>query len=380
MQFSIEKNSFARIIELASSIAQRKATMPILENVKIEASSNRVSIYATDLEISFKGTANALVEVDGQITIKAKTLNDIVRELPEGDVVVTLLEGERVQITSNKTNFKINGTSSDEFPEVVGIALDNPISTDAAKLYGMFSKTEFCVSQDETRYNINGVCIASIDEPVGDDNSGLRFVSTDGHRLALIDRPANGLFLESKIIVPRKGIVELRKLLEKEEGAVSVSIDNNFMTVQAEDVTLGIRLVDGSFPDYNQILPKTEPQTTLEINRDDFLRALNRVMIAATDKQRSMKFSVSQNENGENKLVLLSHSPEVGEAIAEVDVVKIGEDVSLGFNSTYVKEAVNNLKDSGQIYIKLYGAMSPAVFKGSEDELYTCIVMPMRFE
>ena len=374
MNFSISKEEFSRLLYLTSTIVERRNTMPILANVKITAENNKLSVAATDLEISLVGEAEADVKAPGSITVGAKVLYEIVRELPDETVSCKVSKGQRFEIESGQSHFKINGTSSDEFPSVAGTVLKNPISVEAGKLYEMLDKSAFAVSTDETRYNINGVYVETLDTPVGRDKSGIRFVATDGHRLAMIDRPAEGFAVKGGVIIPRKGIQELKKVLEDNEGAANVSLSEGFFTVQSGNETIGIRLVDGQFPDYKQVIP-AESKTGVEVSRNELLSAVKRVSLVTTDKSRTIKFKLV-----DGTLFISSSSPEYGEASETVAVSQTGENITIGFSARYVLDILAAMETSETIKLKLSGELGPGVFMGEVDDFYTCIVMPMRFE
>ncbi len=374
MNFSISKENFSHLLYLCNTIVERKNTMPILANVKLNAEGNSLSVTATDLEVSLVGRADAKVKTPGTLTVDAKMLYDIVRELPNQDITVSESKRQRLDIECGQSRFKINGTSPDEFPAVAGVELKNPISVDAPKFYEMFDKTSFAVSTDETRYNINGVYAETAEGPLGPGKPCLRFVATDGHRLALIDRPAEGFKFDSSVIIPRKGINELKKVLEDNEGAAKISLNEGFFTVQSGTVTLGVRLVDGQFPDYKQVIP-LDHTTTVEVSRSELLSAVKRVSLVTTDKTKAIKCKLL-----DGNLLVSSSSPEYGEASESLAVEQNGEDVTIGFSARYLMDLLSAMSASEMITIKLKGELGPGVFIGSGDELYSCIVMPMRFE
>jgi len=373
MKFTVSKDNLSNLLYLASSIVQVRNTMPILANVKIKAEGKTLSVSATDLEISLLGNTEAQVDKPGELTVAAKVLYDIVRELPDSEISVSENTNGRLEISSGKSRFKINSVSSDEFPNLVGCSLKKHVSVEASKLNEMLEKTAFAVSTDETRYNINGVCIEMVDGGKT-KTQNLRFVATDGHRLAMIDRPAEGVKIDSNVIIPRKGISELRKVLELNDGAAKVGFNEGFFTVQSGDVTLGIRLVDGQFPDYRQVLPKAV-KTTVTMPKTNFLAAIKRVALVTTDRSRTVKFNIT----GET-LTLSSSSPEHGEAMDKLDIEKDGEDVEIGFSARYVTDLLNSMSSAENISMKLNGDLGPGLFIGDSDQNHQAIVMPMRFD
>ena len=207
MEFIIPTSELSKALYLAHSIVEKRTTMPILSNVLISASKGKLEVSATDLEITARVAVSADVKVSGSTTVNAKMLGDIVRELPNTNAELKLSEGERLEIKADNTSLKLIGVSSEEYPSLPGLDF-NTKSTISAKLFSeMINKTLYSVSTDETRFNLNGVCFDSVDE-------GLRLVATDGHRLAMITRPAAALSISEKVIVPRKGLTELRKILD----------------------------------------------------------------------------------------------------------------------------------------------------------------------
>lgn len=390
MNFSISKEKFAHLLYLTSSIVERRNTMPILANVRLVAEGNKLQVAATDLEVSLLGEAEATVTAGGQTSVDARVLYDIIRELPNETITVNLAKAQRLEIQCGKSRFKINGTSADEFPNLAGTTLHRPVVVEAAMFHDMFDKTAFAVSTDETRYNINGVLIESLHEG---KNNLVRFVATDGHRLAFVDRKADGFVLPEPVIVPRKGIQELKKILEGSSGSAKVEVRDGFFTVQVNapqkgeeskgssgkgtasgSVTIGVRLVDGQFPDYRQVIPN-EKKTTVTLTREDLLAAVRRVSLVTSDKNKAVRIKVA-----DDTLMVSSSSPEYGEASDTVSVTKDGQDVEIGFSARYIIDLLNAMDESETMQIRLNGDLGPGVFVGSESEDFVCIVMPMRFE
>lgn len=369
MFLELGKDNLSHLLYLTNTIVERRNTMPILANVKLTADDAGLHVAATDLEVSLVGQTDANVSTPGTITVSAKFLYDIVKELPGDSVTLKSSSGERLEIESGQSHFKINGISSDEFPSLMGITIDDCVSVEAEKLFEMLDKTMYAVSMDETRYNINGVFAESME-----DGSMLRFVATDGHRLAMIDRPSDGLALESGVIIPRKGIQELKKVLENNEGAAKVSVKDGFFTVQSGQITLGVRLIDGEFPDYRQVLPK-ETATVVTLDRNELLSTVKRVSLVTTDKSRSVRFKF---ESG--TLTILSSSPEYGEASESISVEQDGEDVFIGFSARYVIDLLSAMSNCEKVTLKLSGDLGPGLFEGDNAQNYSCIVMPMRFD
>lgn len=373
MQIVIGKENISHLLYLTNTIVERRNTMPILANVRLTATeAGKLNIAATDLEVSLIGETEAEVKTAGSITVSAKFLYDIVKELPSDSVSLKATEGERLEIQSGQSKFRINGISSEEYPSIMGVTLTKPVAIEADTLQEVIDKTSYAVSLDETRYNLNGVFVEVVEELKGKDV--LRFVATDGHRLALIERTVSGFHLPKGVIIPRKGIQELKKVLEDNKGAANVSVDKGFFTVESGEVILGVRLIDGEFPDYKQVIPK-QATTTVTVDKNELLATVRRVSLVTTDKSRSVRFALTKGT-----LLVSSSSPEYGEATESLAVQQDGEDVTIGFSAKYVSDLLGTMSRSEIVTLKLTGELGPGVFSGDEDEAYTCIVMPMRFE
>ena len=370
MNFSIEKDLFSELLYLTTTIVEKKNTMPILANVKLGTVGNQIEVSATDLQVSLVGKADADIVSEGQVTVDAKVLYDIVKELPAQTVYLETTDASRIEIKGGQAKFHINCASSDEFPAVGGVQLEHPMEIDPIKFHEMFDKTFFSISTDETRYNMTGICLDLVTEQ---EPSVLRFVATDGHRLALIDRPAEGFSIQKPVIIPKKGIQELKKVLEHPQGESYVSVSDEFFTVQNGPVTLGVRLTDAQYPEYQQVIPTTST-TSVHVPRNNLLAAIKRVSIVTTDKTKAVMCELQSGT-----LRLTCSSPQYGEASESIEVTQVGEDVSVAFSAKYVNDILNAMNKSDEITIELNGSDGAGVFRGSGDDLYRCIVMPMRY-
>ncbi|MCB0332111.1 MAG: DNA polymerase III subunit beta [Bdellovibrionales bacterium] len=369
MNIIISKSELNRALSMTQSVVERKTTMPILVNVLLSASDNALKISATDLEVTAVVTAGGTVKSTGSTTVNARVLNDIVRELPDGDVCLKLTEGERLQITAHNSHFMMVGISSEEFPSLPGIGLEAKGKINALALREMIDKTIYAVSHDETRFNLNGVCF----EMDKSDTSKLRMVATDGHRLALIQRPFPELSFDGGAIVPTKGLQELRKVLDEEgEKEVGIAVTDGFFVVESARAKLAMRLVDGEFPDYKQVIPK-EAGTMATLSCDVFTQAIRRAALMVSDKGKCVKLDFS-----EGKLRLSSSSPELGEASEEIEIDYPGEPVSVGFNAKYLLDFANSVAESNTVRMEISGELGPTRLMEESDDSYFGIIMPMR--
>ncbi|MCC6932740.1 MAG: DNA polymerase III subunit beta [Deltaproteobacteria bacterium] len=374
MNFSVKKKSIVEFLNLASSIVEKRNTMPILANVKISVEDKTLTMMATNLDISVYSEIEANVVIPGEITANAKNLAEIVNELPGEVINFSISKGQRIDIESGNSTFKINGLSAIEYPKIQGVDLKNPVSVEARKISEMLEKVSFAVSQEETRYNINGVYVETIEQKIVKDKKGIRFVATDGHRLAVIDRPAEGLAFSKNVILPRKGTSEIRKLVENNTGVAYVSVNNSFFIIRSGGITLGLRLIDGEYPNYSKVIP-SEISTEFTTNKSELLAAVKRVSLVTTDQCRALCFDLNNNN-----LRIYSSSPEFGEADEQLTVKQSGKDVRIGFSARYITELLTAMSGSEMVTVKLNGENGPGLFLSDNDEYYKCVVMPMRFD
>ena len=366
----IQKGEFTKGLFRSQSVVEKKGTMPILLNVLIETKDNGISITATDLEIGIKGQYQGDVQKPGNITLSAKKLYEVVKELPEKDVSFRMKENQWVEIKSGKSVFTIMGVSAETFPSFPAYEEEEFMSMEASLLREMIDKTIFAVSTDESRYNLTGVFFTKREE---EEDKKLRMVATDGYRLSLIDRTLKTEIpgLEKGILLPKKGLAELSRLLEEEGDQVWIKLKNNNLIIKKENVVLIMRLLDAEFPDYNQVIP-TQTKRHIRIRRGHLLESLKRVSILSSEKTKGVKFHF-----GESLLELSSYNPDFGEAKEEISVEYKGEDLTVGFNYRFILEVLNILS-SEEIIMEFEDGVSPAIIRPANDERHTCVVMPMR--
>lgn len=370
MEFRIDRDEFAKGLYRAQNVVEKKGTMAILLNVLIEAQKDGISIMATDLEIALKGFHPAEILKEGKSTLSAKKLYEVVKELPEKNVSLRLKENQWMEISSGKSIFNIMGLSAETFPSMLTYEEEGFFSAEVEVLKEMIEKTIFAVSSDESRYNLMGVFFTKARDEEGKD---IRMVATDGYRLSMIDRPLKieGKGLESGILLPKKGLMELSRLLEEGGEKVSMKLVNNNFIVKREGVVLIMRLLDAEFPDYRQVIPQ-KGKRHFRMKRSQILESLHRVSILSSEKTKGVKFHFSQD-----LLELSTYNPELGEAKEELPLDYKGEDLTVGFNSRFVLEVLNILK-SEEVIFELEDGKSPAVIRPANDEKHTCVIMPMR--
>ena len=369
MEFIIDKNEFVKGLYQAQSIVEKKGTMPILLNVLIEAFEGTVSITATDLEIAVKAKHAADIKKEGKSTVSAKKLYEVVKELPDKQVLMKQKENQWVEVSSGKSIFNIMGISAETFPTLPPHQEEEFINVKSQTLREMIEKTIFSVSNDESRYNLTGVFLTQKKEA----EKEIRMVATDGYRLSLIDRPIESMIvgLEEGILLPKKGLTELNKLLQEEGEEMSIKMKQNNCIAKKDDTVLVMRLLDAEFPDYRQVIPP-KSRHQLKMDRIALLESLHRVSILSSEKTKGVKFHFMKDT-----LELSSYSPDIGEAKEELSIEYKGEDIIVGFNAKFILDVLNIL-NSDQILFNLEDGVSPSVIRPTDDLAHTCVVMPMR--
>jgi DNA polymerase-3 subunit beta len=367
MQFFINKDTFLDGMMKVQGIIEKKHTIPILANVLIEAKNNEIIITATDLEVGLRSKYKAKVIDEGKITVSAKKLFEIIKELPDKEINFNSKSNFWVEIKCHKSIFNLVGLSPDEFPKFPDVQLGNS-SISKTNLSEMIEKTLFSVSSDETKFNLTGIFIKS------NNANKFVFVSTDGHRLSLIQRTIEKKLDEKYsegFILPKKGIIEIKKLLETMDENVVMGISDNNFSISNEKITLIMRMVDGDFPDYNRVIPDKGKNSAI-IDKNLFLHALKRISILSSEKSKGVKINLKKDS-----LILTSSNPDVGDAKEEIDIVYSGDDITIGFNAKYIIEILQVIKNENIIF-NLKDNISPGRINPEGDEDHISVIMPMR--
>jgi len=370
MQFIISKNTFLEGLTKVQGIVEKRHTIPILANVLIEAKNDEITITATDLEVGLKSKYKAQIIDEGKITVSAKKLFEIIKELPDKEINFNTKNNFWVEIKCHKSLFNLVGLSPEEFPKFPDVELGK-YSIDKNSLNEMIEKTLFSVSSDETKFNLTGIYIKS--DNVNNINK-IIFVSTDGHRLSMIQRKyENELDIRYKegLILPKKGIIEIKKLLETMEDDINIGISDNNFSISNKKTTLIMRMVDGDFPDYKRVIPDKGKNAAV-INKNLFLHALKRISILSSEKSKGVKINLKKDS-----LTITSSNPDLGDAKEEIDIIYNGDDISIGFNAKYIIEILQVIK-SENIIFNLKDNISPGRINPEDDEDHLSVIMPMR--
>jgi len=364
MELKVKKSAFSKAISLVGNVASQKAnTLPILGNILLETEGkDTLRIVGTDLEVGIATKIPADVEKEGSITLPARKINEIIREFPEGEVDIAVAKNNAVNIRGGKAFFKIMGLSKDDFPKLPEWNEKESVELEQSLIKESLSLTSFAISHDETRYVLNGVLILI-------KGKKIRFVATDGRRLAYIEKDFNNTAGKNiEVILPTKAIQEILKILDW-DGTVKMLVTKNHAIFLFKDSFLSTRLIEGHFPNYEQVIPKEEKIMT-SASREELLQAIRRTSLLTSPDSPAIKMDFLKG-----KILISSRSPNMGEAKEELMADSKGGEVAIGFNPHYLIDALKNL-DIDQVSLSLTEPDKPGLLKGKEGYLY--VVMPMQ--
>ncbi len=368
MKLTIERGQLLKSLSHVQSVVERRNTIPILSNVQIEADEGAISLTATDLDLAIVEKTEASVGETGGTTVPAHTMFDIVRKLPDGAQVELSLTDERLTITAGRSQFTLSCLPKEDFPVMSGGDMPHRFNLASEELKRLIDKTRFAISTEETRYYLNGIYLHVAD----DDDSMLRAVATDGHRLAQVEvsvpEGAKGM---PGVIVPRKLVAELRKLLDEYEGEVEVQLSDTKIRFTFAGVVLTSKLIDGTFPDYKRVIP-TANEKRLEVDCQVLAEAVDRVSTISSDRTRSVKVALSAD-----KIDLSVTSPENGTATEELLATYSEEPLEIGFNAKYLLDILGQV-EGDTVYAELADSASPTIVRDNGDDSALYVLMPMR--
>jgi DNA polymerase-3 subunit beta len=371
MEFRIGKESFVKALQRIQGIVEKRNTMPILSNALLEVQNDQLFITATDLEVGMRSSYPTNVIREGKITVSAKKLYEIVKEMPDEEIHFATKDNDWVEIVCGKARFNIVGLSSDEFPYFPKVKEESFIVFNSELLSEMIEQTAYAICYDETKYNLNGIFIKAVEE---DGNNVLRMVATDGHRLSLAQKVVAGNIsdeLSKGVIFPKKGIFELKKMVEEESSEIMLGFMDNSAVIKKGNTVVVMRLIDGDFPDYNKVIPVANDRI-VQINRDKFLHSLRRMSILSSEKFKGVKIDVSPEQ-----IVISSSNPELGEAREEIEVQYEGNAISARFNAKYLIDVLSVVEER-EVELKLKDELSPVIVKSVAEEDFMAVIMPMR--
>jgi DNA polymerase-3 subunit beta len=338
--------------------------MPILSNVLLVARNGQLAVTATDLEVELVAEAEVAVEAGGEITVSGRKLLDICRALPDGSDVDISVSGEKLVVRSGRSKFSLATLPAAEFPTIEDIKAGQTITVDRTVLSRLIEKTHFSMAQQDVRYYLNGMLLET-------GGQHLRAVATDGHRLALCEAVIDGASLdEQQVIVPRKGVLELQRLMDG-EGALDLELGANHVRIQLDGIRFTSKLIDGRFPEYDRVIPK-ESANQLTADKAGLRGALQRTAILSNEKYRGIRLIIR-----DSGVVIQAHNPEQEEAEEELEVSYSGEDIEIGFNVNYLLDALGAV-DGEEVMLSVQDSNSSCLIRqpGNNDGKF--VVMPMR--
>ena len=364
MELKIGKTELLRGLRLAQGIADRKSTMPMLANVLLRTQGkNQILVAATDLNVSLTAELKSQNATEGGITLGAKNLYELIANAPGDEISLKKADNHWAEIKSGKVTYKVVGMPDRDFPKVPDHREATYSTIESAVLREMIDRTLFSVCNDETRFHLNGVYFES-------DGSKARMVSTDGHRLSKVERTiANGPKLSAGIIIPKKGLLEMKKVLES-GPTCKLAIKTPHLFLVQDDIAIAVKLIDAQFPPYEQVIPK-DHKKVITIDRARLIDSLRRAQLMSSET-RGVKISATKDG-----VTVASDNPDLGEVREELDAEYNGEAIAIGFNPKYVVELLGQMS-ADQVTLSLGGELDPGLLKPLTGDDYLGVVMPMR--
>ena len=366
MKFSISRENFLQPLQLVSGAVERRHTLPILSNILIKVSDNSLWLTGTDLEVELISNVTLTGDFsEGEITVPAKKLVDICKGLTEGCVIEFEVDGNKALIRSGRSKFSLSTLSASDYPNLEDWQGELEFEISQSALKRLIDSTHFCMAQQDVRYYLNGMSLET-------EGTTIRTVATDGHRLALCRMEYTNSPLQNRqVIIPRKGVLEISRLIEDSDKRVKVQVGSNHIRIFSTDFIFTSKLVDGRFPDYRRVLPK-DGDKKIESSKDVLKQAFARAAILSNEKFRGVRLNLSPAE-----LKITANNPEQEEAEEIVDVDYQGDNLEIGFNVAYLIDVLNGL-NCENVRITLADSNSSALIENASDDSALYVIMPMR--
>lgn len=365
MRFQASRETLLQSLQLLTSVVERKQTWMLLNNILIEAEDERLKLTSTDMEVELVTSVAASVEQTGISTLSARKWLDICRNLPEEALIDVSISETGAILVSGKSRFNLAVLPHDDFPRINSIDEVESINVEQHELRELIEKTYFSMAQNDVRYSFNGILL----ELTG---SGARAVATDGHRLALADTSSTiRVQKPHQVIVPRKGVHELLRMLGNNGNPAQVKLGRNHLRVEIDPSRITSKLIDGNYPDYNKVFPSHIEKKIL-VDREKFRQAITRVLVLSSEKSKGIRLSIESN-----MMQVGSHNQEHEEALDELEVDYSGEAIDIGFNGSYILDAIGAM-DADKVEISIGENNGAGIFQGFGDESARYVIMPMR--
>ena len=365
MRFSLTREVLLKPLQQVVNVVERRQTLPVLANFLVQVQNGQLSLTGTDLEVEMISRSAVEDAQDGETTIPARKLFDIIRALPDGSKVTVSQSGDKVTVQAGRSRFTLATLPANDFPSVDEVEATERIEVPEATLKELIERTAFAMAQQDVRYYLNGLLLDLRED-------SLRCVATDGHRLALCEAPLPaGAQTRKQIILPRKGVLELQRLLEGGDREVELEVGRNHLRMRREDVTFTSKLIDGRFPDYDAVIP-IGADKEVKLDREGLRAALQRAAILSNEKYRGVKLEISPGQ-----VRIVAHNPEQEEAQEEIEAETKVDGLGIGFNVTYLLDALSALREDTVILL-LRDANSSALVREASHERSRHVVMPLR--
>jgi len=367
MKVICDKDELSRGTQIVQTVVSPRSTLPILSNFLFEAEGQKIKLSSTDLEVGVSCYVKGEIAKEGSITIPAKRFGDIIRELPDDKPIeIRADETNQISIKCGKSHFVLMGLPKSEYPVLPDFPEEKTFKIQKSLLKTMLRRAVFAVSTDETRYVLNGVYLIA-------DNGSLKLVSTDGRRLAYISREGIDKKFQHKAIIPTKSVNEVQRIIsaEEKESEIKIGVTENQIAFQIENITVLSRLIEGTFPNYEQVIPKKH-ETQVKVNVKEVLSAVRQMSLLTSDKASTVKFLF-----GKNLLRISAQAQGLGSGEAEIDIEHSGANLEIAFNPGFLIDILKNV-DEEFVNFELTNSLNPALLSPLNDKNYLCVVMPMR--
>ena len=365
MRFTLQREAFLKPLAQVVNVVERRQTLPVLANFLVQVQGGQLSLTGTDLEVEMVSRIAVEDAQDGETTIPARKLFEIVRALPDGSRVTVSQTGEKITVQAGRSRFTLATLPANDFPSVDEVEATERVAVPESALKELIERTAFAMAQQDVRYYLNGLLFDLRDQL-------LRCVATDGHRLALCETALeNSTGSKRQIIVPRKGVTELQRLLEGGDREVELEVGRSHVRVKRDDVTFTSKLIDGRFPDYEAVIP-IGADREVKVERETLRASLQRAAILSNEKYRGVRVEVTPGQ-----LKISAHNPEQEEAQEEIEADTTVSDLAIGFNVNYLLDALSALRDE-HVVIQLRDSNSSALVREASSEKSRHVVMPLR--
>ncbi len=371
MELKISREVLLDGVQKTLGIVEKRTTMPILNNILVKAGNGKVRIAATNREISLIADYDAEIVEPGEITLSARKLYEMIREIQGEQLHIDLSDSNWIHIRCGKTHFRVPGISAEDYPKIDEDENVGYYKIKGSILLDMIDKTFFAMATDETRVNLNGTLFEA--EKI-EDHFTVKMVATDGHRLSLASLDTGQgefLTLEKGVIIPRKGMAEIRKVIEGDSQEIEIGIIKGFCVIRKENTVLKVSLIESDYPDYKRVIA-LPPGVDIELDREQFLRSLKRMGVISSEKYSGVKIKLQGS-----KILLNSNNPDVGEASDEIDIPQSDKEFEVGYNVRYMIDAVEAINEKNVI-LELRDGLRPGAIRPAQGDGFLCVIMPLK--